>query len=380
MNRSLSLLMPFTLCLVPLLAQNPHTTLMITLTGTLGPVISGADPLAGNGSIATVTAMIKESAAPRLSTANSIRYTLPAGAVTATLGSGLSFNNTSPWTMNILRRPAHDVLVLGGAGPLGMTFSVTSLIPAASWGPTVAAHPTTFASSPQRLTMPDSRLQYTSGGLPTVLGFTGAVSNRVTVDEAPLDDEAAVAGTDPLSAQATPDATLTMTINGTLGPVLSGPDPLGANGETGTLTVMASESLSPTSSTANSATYTLPAGALSVVIGGTTFKTTGQSTMKITLGAKADTVVLSSTVKELGITATIVGTATLKTGSFPTSVLTHPTHFTPSPQRLTAATTATGGGSKVKYTALGSTTVLGLAGAASNKAAAAVMPEDDASQ
>jgi hypothetical protein len=44
-------------------------------------------------------------------------------------------------------------------------------------------------------------------------------------------------------------------------------------------------------------------------------------------------------------------------------VLTHPTGFHPTPQDLAA-------GSKVQYTALGSTTVLGLEGTASDSAAA----------
>jgi hypothetical protein len=182
----------------------------------------------------------------------------------------------------------------------------------------------------------------------------------------------------PLWAQPAPDTTLTITIAGTLGPVLSGSDPLKADGHSGTLKVMASESLSPTKKTASSATYTLPAGAMSVVIDGATYKTTGPSKMTIILGAGSDTVVLAATVEKLGIKATVSGTAVLKKGSFPASVLTHPTTFQPTPQHLTAATTASGTGSKVQYTALGSTTILGLTGSASDSAAAdAVIPDDD---
>lgn len=56
----------------------------------------------------------------------------------------------------------------------------------------------------------------------------------------------------------------------------------------------------------------------------------------------------------------------------------HPPPFSPSPQTLTAATTASGPGSKIKYTFLGSTTVLGLNGTASDSTALdPVLPDDD---
>jgi hypothetical protein len=67
------------------------------------------------------------------------------------------------------------------------------------------------------------------------------------------------------------------------------------------------------------------------------------------------------------IKATIVGTASLAKGSFTSTVTKHPHKFTPSPQTLTAASTAGGPGSQVKYTSVvGGTTVLGLSGTASN--------------
>jgi 3-deoxy-D-manno-octulosonate 8-phosphate phosphatase KdsC-like HAD superfamily phosphatase len=70
---------------------------------------------------------------------------------------------------------------------------------------------------------------------------------------------------------------------------------------------------------------------MSVVIDGATYKTTGPSTMKIALGTSYDTVVLAAKVEKLGITATLEGTATLKKGSFHSSVLTHPAPFQPTP-------------------------------------------------
>jgi|HubBroStandDraft_1064217.scaffolds.fasta_scaffold02218_8 hypothetical protein len=162
-------------------------------------------------------------------------------------------------------------------------------------------------------------------------------------------------------------ASITYTISGTLGPVLSGSDPLGANGESGVLTAVASTTLPPTSKTKTSATYTLPVGAITVNIGGTNYETTGTSTLKISFPAAGpDTMVFTATVSVDGFTGTVVGTASLAKDSFTKAVLKHPQAFTPSPQTLTAAKKAGGPGSQVKYTVLGSSTVLGLSGTASD--------------
>jgi len=161
--------------------------------------------------------------------------------------------------------------------------------------------------------------------------------------------------------------TINMVISGTLGPVLSGSDPLGGNGQSGSINVAVSESLKPTSRSGSTVTYTLPPGAITVVIGGTTYGSPNNSTMKITAPASgSDVVVLSTKVTYHGISGTVVGTAYLANKSFSNTVFTHPVPFKPSPQPLTAATSATGPGSKVKYTIFGSSTVLGFAGTASN--------------
>jgi len=162
-------------------------------------------------------------------------------------------------------------------------------------------------------------------------------------------------------------AHITYTINGTLGPVLSGSDYLGANGESGTLTVIANTTLVPTSTTSTSATYTLPAGAITVVIGGTTYATTGHATLKYNFPATGpDTMVVTTTISVSGLTGTVVGTASLANHSFNSGVTTHPQKFKPSPQTLTAATRAGGAGSQVKYSSILGATVLGLSGTASN--------------
>ena len=146
---------------------------------------------------------------------------------------------------------------------------------------------------------------------------------------------------------------------------------------------MVSESLSPTKTTATSATYTLPPGAITLTFEPPTYTTTSASSMKITLPAKGpDVLVLTAIVKGDDLTVSVVGTIDLKHGSFPASVLLdHPTPFKPSPQTLTAATSTTGTGSKLQYTFLGSPTVLGLSGTASDTAAQdPMLPEDDSDQ
>lgn len=171
----------------------------------------------------------------------------------------------------------------------------------------------------------------------------------------------------PTAHRAPAAKTLTITIMGTLGPVLSGSDPLGLNGDNGTMTVKASESLSPTKHTSNSATYTLPAGAITVKVGSEKFQTTSKSTMTVKLTSSADILTLIAKGTIDGFNFQVTGTAYLQPKSWTNNVLKHPTTFSPSPQNLTAAKKANGPGSKLEYTIQGfGSTVLGLSGSASN--------------
>jgi hypothetical protein len=158
--------------------------------------------------------------------------------------------------------------------------------------------------------------------------------------------------------------TLEITIKFTLGPLLSGADPGGADGKSGKVTILASESLSPTNHASNSATYTLPAGAIKVNVEGRTFTTTSPSKMTIKLGSMADTLTLIFTANVHGA-VTLTSTTFLESGSWTAAVLKHPEVFKPSPQKLTAAESATEPGSKLQYLYDGKT-VLGLSGSASN--------------
>jgi hypothetical protein len=168
--------------------------------------------------------------------------------------------------------------------------------------------------------------------------------------------------------------TLTISIKGILGPILSGTDPLGLNGKSGTITVLASESLSPTKHTATSATYTLPPGAIKVTAGSNKFTTKSPSKMIINLTSTADILTLVVSGKN-GLLVT--DTTFLQPGSWTKAVLKHPGVFKPSPQTLTSATSANGPGCKVKYV-FGSTTVLGFIGTGSSTATAdPVLPDED---
>ena len=172
--------------------------------------------------------------------------------------------------------------------------------------------------------------------------------------------------------------TLTITLKGMIGPLLSGTDPLGLDGLNGTVKIMASESLSPIKHTTTSATYKLPAGAIKVKAGSNNFSTTSPSKMIINLTSTADTMTLVVAGPE-GLMVT--DTTFLKTGSWTTDVLKHPGVFKPSPQKLTAAKTSGGPGCKIKYTILGATSVLGFSGTAANSATVdPVLPDEDLDQ
>jgi hypothetical protein len=157
---------------------------------------------------------------------------------------------------------------------------------------------------------------------------------------------------------------LTITLDGTLGPVLSGSDPAGLDGRSATVTAMASESLVPYKHTTNSASYHLPAGAIVVDVNGTDYTSTSRSSMTVKLTAKADILTFKSSVTIDGYKVMITDTSSLQPGSWTSAVLEHPAVFTPTPQDLTSPT------SKFKYTVFGETTVLGVTGTASNSDAA----------
>jgi len=154
--------------------------------------------------------------------------------------------------------------------------------------------------------------------------------------------------------------TLTITLEGTLGPVLSGSDPAGLDGQSATVTATANESLKPYKHTANSASYRLPAGAITVDVNGVDYTSTSRSTMIVKLTRKVDLLTFKAALKIDGFAVMVTDTSALASGSWNTGVLQHPAVFAPSPQDLTEPS------SNFKYAVFGETTVLGVGGTASD--------------
>jgi hypothetical protein len=153
---------------------------------------------------------------------------------------------------------------------------------------------------------------------------------------------------------------LTVGLDGTLGPVISGSDPAGLDGQSATVTVTAKESLSPYKTTSNSASYRLPVGAIVVDVNGTDYTSTSKTSMTIKLTRKADILTLKSSVNIYGRKVAIVDTSSLAPGSWTSGVFEHPAAFSPSPQDLASPS------SKFQYTVFGETTVLGVTGSIAN--------------
>ena len=180
------------------------------------------------------------------------------------------------------------------------------------------------------------------------------------------------------SSDAPHSSTLTITLDGTAGPVLSGSDLASLDGKSATATLLLSESMSPKSATATSAVYKIPAGAVTLVVGSSTYKNSSPGRMAIKLTKPADILTLTYVFSLSGIPVTVVETSYLAKNSWTAAVLTHPGSFSHSPQDLTAAATASGKGSKLQYTVEGFTCVLGITGTASSSSAPdAVLPDDD---
>lgn len=159
--------------------------------------------------------------------------------------------------------------------------------------------------------------------------------------------------------------TLTIVLDGTLGPVLSGSDPAGLDGKSATVTITAPESLNPYRTTSKSASYHIPAGDITVNVNGKNYTSTSKSEMIVKLSSKADLLTFKSKLKIDGFDVKVSDTSSLASGSWTKSVLRHPVPFSPSPQDLTSPT------STFTYTVFGETTVLGVTGTASNSDAAA---------
>jgi len=170
----------------------------------------------------------------------------------------------------------------------------------------------------------------------------------------------ALAGPTWAGAGAAPGKTLTIALDGTLGPVISGNDPAGLDGQSATVTVIVKESLSPYTTTANSASYHIPAGDITVSVNGSNYTSTSRSSMVVKLGRKADLLTLKAKLDISGFAVNVSDTTALQSGSWSSDVLQHPVLFSPSPQDISEPA------SSFTYTVFRETTVLGVTGSISN--------------
>jgi len=157
-----------------------------------------------------------------------------------------------------------------------------------------------------------------------------------------------------------PAATLAIVLDGTLGPILSGSDPAGLDGDSATITLTVSESLTPYKVTAKSASYHIPAKDIVLSVNGTNYSPSSRYNLIINLGKTADTMTLTGKVKIEFISATVSDVSSLAAGSWSKTVRQHLVTFSPSPQNLSEPS------SQLSYTAEGEKTVLGVTGTIAN--------------
>ena len=174
----------------------------------------------------------------------------------------------------------------------------------------------------------------------------------------------AALGICPLTAASTITYTLT---SSALGPILLGYDPLGFNGQSATVTAVASTLLQPVSTSKNGVMYALPSGSFTLVIGGTSYATFG-STIGITVSkTHPDLMNFYTHITVGGITVPIQCTIVLAKHSFTRSIFKHPTTFTPAMQTLTGSTSS-GAGNRFFEVYPHMSTVMGLGGSISSAA------------
>lgn len=179
-GKMLLLCVVLTLGLCSMQAASPDTNIVYNLNGTLAPNLNGGpDCLGGLNQTATASATASSTLTPTKTTSSSATYSLPAGAITASVGT-ISFTSTAPWNMVYKLGSKSDTLTLSGPGPLASKVTAVSSLKAGSFSKAVLKHPSplTAADSPQNLTQPASYLSYTIPGCTlTKLGFTGTISS-----------------------------------------------------------------------------------------------------------------------------------------------------------------------------------------------------------
>ena len=182
-GRMLFVCVVLALGLCSLQAASPDANIVYNLNGTLGPNLNGGpDCLGGLNAMATASATASSTLTPTSTGTGTATYTLPAGAITASVGT-ITFTSTAPWSMKYTLSSTKNTLTLSGPGPLGSSVTAVSTLVAGSFpktvlGPTGHPRPLVSSHSPQNLTSPSSVLSYSLPGCSvTKLGFTGTIAS-----------------------------------------------------------------------------------------------------------------------------------------------------------------------------------------------------------
>jgi uncharacterized repeat protein (TIGR03803 family) len=170
-------------------------TLDFTATGTLGPVLSGSDPFALNGSAFAFTGFIDESATPTacptgLPITPTVCYTIPANQLTGQVGVLPPVTIATPSLLAVVAsKTSNDALEIQFSA-IGLSVTAILQLAPGSFPPSILQHPIPFKPSPQALAaatsvpppINGSSAQYCVGACSpsseTWLGITGNTSSN----------------------------------------------------------------------------------------------------------------------------------------------------------------------------------------------------------
>lgn len=179
-KRSLMILNILALVVCPLLPA-ATTTVDITITGVLSPVLAGSDPLNVNGQTGTIQIKADEGLSPSNHSGSSSQYELPVGAIRVSAGA-LNYVSTTRSTIIVTLTHEADVLTVVAGSPIVSTLAATIYLAPGSWKNTVLTHPAPFHPSPQNIISATtnggkgSQVTYLLAGKATVLGLTGVAT------------------------------------------------------------------------------------------------------------------------------------------------------------------------------------------------------------
>lgn len=155
-------------------AEPDYTTIFLTISGTLGPVVnSGPDCLGLNDQSVSVTATLQTDQLPFRTTRQTATYQ---ANVTGNVGP---LSIAAIWAVSYTLTTQHNAIKFSGKGPMNSTIALTALIPPGTISAQVFKHPQPLPArfSPEPLSYPGSSLSYTAPGCGTTqLALTGQLT------------------------------------------------------------------------------------------------------------------------------------------------------------------------------------------------------------